>query len=93
MRRINVTLSSVFCLATITWAGSALALNPQPEPPKPPDLKTLTHNQQLTQPDSCMASQTMTMDKHLSESARTKLLNAAALTCTHKLNPQPLPPG
>ncbi len=101
MRKANVMLSSIICVATFAWAGSAFALNPQPEPPMQ-RLKDLKLQNMQTQPsDPCLASHTATMDKHLSESARTGQLNAAALACAHKsfgpgpqqLNPQPLPPG
>ena len=98
MRKMNVTLSAVLCVATFAWAGSAFALNPQPEPPSP---NAKLHIQQTEPPDSCLAAHSMAMDKHQSERTRTSQLNAAALACshngfnpgTHKLNPQPLPPG
>jgi hypothetical protein len=101
MRKTNVTLSAFLCVAAIAWAGSAAALNPQPEPPmyqkpnvKPQDKLTLP-------PGPCLAAHTLPVDKHQSEHTRTGQLNAASLGCAHKgatpgtqqLNPQPLPPG
>ena len=101
MRKTNVTLSAFLCVAAIAWAGSAAALNPQPEPPmyqkpnvKPQDKLTLP-------PGPCFAEHTLPVDKHQSERIRTGQLNAASLGCAHKganpgtqqLNPQPLPPG
>ncbi|MGA7674485.1 MAG: hypothetical protein WCA78_05500 [Rhizomicrobium sp.] len=101
MRKMNVTLSAVFCVTTFAWAGSALALNPQPEPPRPLTPNAKLHIQQVEPPDPCMASHSTMMDKRQSEHARTGQLNAAALACAHNgpnsgahmLNPQPLPPG
>ena len=101
MRKTNITLSAFLCVAAIAWAGSAAALNPQPEPPKPQDLRNMAHQQQVQPPDSCLAAHTLPADKHQSEHTRTGQLNAASFACahkganpgTHQLNPQPLPPG
>jgi hypothetical protein len=96
MRKTNVTLSAFLCIAAIAWAGSAGALNPQPEPPAPENLKNVTHQQKVQPPDSCLAAHTLPADKLHSERLRTGQLNAASLACAHKvaapgtqqLNPQ-----
>ena len=98
MRKTDITLSALFCVATLAWAGSASALNPQPEPPGERSMKTAVHNTMYEPPDPCFAAHRTAIDKHQSEHARTGQLNQAALACTHggqgpnRLNPQPLPP-
>ena len=99
MRKTNIALSTLLLTSALIWTGSASALNPQPEPPAERNKHLQMQNMQFQPPDPCMAAQTAKMDKHLSESARTSQLNAAALACSHRgpgnnqLNPQPLPPG
>ena len=98
MRKTDITLSALFCVATLAWAGSASALNPQPEPPGEHSLKPAVHNTMFEPPDPCFAAHRMAIDRHASEHARTGQLNQAALACAHggqgpiRLNPQPLPP-
>lgn len=96
MRNTKIALSSVVFVAALVWAGSASALNPQPEPPREHPKNVQLQNMQTEPPDPCLAAQTLAMDKHLAESEKTRQLNAAALACSrkgHQLNPQPLPPG
>jgi hypothetical protein len=101
MRKMNVTLSALSGVAAIAWAGSAAALNPQPEPPMQRLQNVKLHNLQTLPPGPCVTAQTAAMDKHQSERMRTGQLNEASLSCahnganpgTHQLNPQPLPPG
>jgi len=108
MRKTYVTLSSLFCVATLTWAGSALALNPQPEPPGPQSLKTNTHNTVTSPAVACPTAQGTVLGKHQQQGAATGQHGPTTLqhgpttlACPHtftnpgmhKLNPQPLPPG
>ncbi|MGC9954840.1 MAG: hypothetical protein ABSD21_11250 [Rhizomicrobium sp.] len=98
MRKTDITLSALFCVATLAWVGSASALNPQPEPPGEHSMKATMHNTVSEPPDPCLAAHTTAIDKHTSERTRTGQLNQAALACAHsglgpnRLNPQPLPP-
>ena len=101
MSKMNVTLSAVFCVATLTWAGSALALNPQPEPPSPQSLKTNTHNTVISPTVACPTAQATVLGKHRPQGAAAGQHGPTTLACphnftnpgTHQLNPQPLPPG
>jgi hypothetical protein len=99
MRKTDIMLSAVFLVATLAWAGSASALNPQPEPPGEHSTKLTVHNSVSEPPDPCLAAHTVTVAKHTPERTRTDQLNQAALACVrngtgpHRLNPQPLPPG
>ncbi len=101
MRKTNVMLSAVFCVATLAWAGSAAAFNPQPDPP---GRHLSTTNSQLEPPDPCAKAHEVVEYKDGEDGVnRTRPGNhkPGAMACTHKgvnpgahqLNPQPLPPG
>jgi hypothetical protein len=88
MRKMNVTLSASFFVAAIAWAGSAAALNPQPEPPAYQNPNTKLQDTRTLPPGPCLAAHANAMDKHQSERMRTGQLNAAALACAQKsVNP------
>ena len=55
MRKTNATLSALICVATMVWAGSAAALNPQP---LPPGLAFDNHPGGQKYPTACNAEQT-----------------------------------
>jgi hypothetical protein len=104
MRKMNVTLSAFLCVATIAWAGSAAALNPQPEPPNPQTPNAKLHSTQFEPPGPCVKTQTIVAYKDGEDGVnRTRPGNhkPTAMACTHngsnigphRLNPQPLPPG
>ncbi len=93
MRKTNATLSALLCAATMVWAGSALALNPQP---LPPGSRAPVGAGQFEPPDPCIQS-----DRNVQERTRPGQHKTTALACGHNgvnpgarnLNPQPLPPG
>jgi hypothetical protein len=102
MRKTNVMLSAAFCVATIGWAGSAAAFNPQPDPPGR-HLPT-TNSSQLEPPDPCVNAHQVVEYKDGEDGVnRTRPGNhkPGKMACmrrgpnsgAHMLNPQPLPPG
>lgn len=83
MRNRNVTLSALFCAATLVWAGSAMALNPQPLPPGrhfTNAMSTKNTFERTTTPDTHNASMPTYLRNGPNNGPR-------------RLNPQPLPPG
>lgn len=96
MRKTNVVLAVPVLIGALTWAGSAVALNPQPEPPAQHVKHVQPHNTQFESTDLCLAARAVAADKKLAERERTRLLNKAVLACSQKgvpLDLQPQPPG
>jgi hypothetical protein len=80
MTKTNTTLPALICVATMVWAGSAAALNPQPLPPRRLPQTITTNSNVLERTGTRDASMHHYMHNGVNAGMR-------------RLNPQPLPPG